>query len=222
MDLLPHAVSNNVAWCALVCTEGGVNDRPTGTWRVSGSPAPLFPDAVTLRPGVSADQLAAVLADRPVCSVKDSFADVDLEPHDFGPLFTGRWIGREPAPVCSSPGWSPVTNPAELERWCAAAELPEVLPTRLLRDPSVRVLAAHHDGVLAAGAIVNVTGAVVGLSNVFQVHGAVACVWDQVASVVAGFFPGLPIVGYEHGAELDAALAIGFSDLGPVRVWLRG
>jgi len=146
----------------------------------------------------------------------------DLEPHDFGPLFTGRWIGREPAPVCSSPGWSPVTNPAELERWCAAAELPEVLPTRLLHDPSVRVLAAHHDGVLAAGAIVNVTGAVVGLSNVFQVHGAVARVWDQVSSVVAGFFPGLPIVGYEHGAELDSALATGFSDLGPVRVWLRG
>lgn len=220
MDLLGHAVSNNVGWCALVADRGGVPDRGAGVWRVTGRAAPLFPDAVTLRPGVVADAVAAVLVDRPVCSVKDSFADVDLEPHGFRVLFTGRWIGRAPAPVSQVPGWSQVTEPVELARWCTAAELPEVLPLRLLREPSVRILAAHHDGLLVAGAILTLTGAVVGLSNVVQVLGAAPLVWDRLGSVVAAHGPGRPIVGYEHGADLERALAAGFADLGPVRVWL--
>ena len=226
MDLLGHAVSNNVDWCALVAERGGVPDRAAGGWRVTGRAAPLFPDAVTLRPGVSVDAVASVLVDRPVCSVKDSFAEVDLEPHGFRLLFTGRWIGRVPEPVSQEPvsqepGWSRVTEPVELARWCTAAELPQVLALRMLRQPSVRVLAAHHDGLLVAGAILTLTGAVVGLSNVVQVRGAAPPVWDQLGSVVAAHVPGLPVVGYEHGADLERALAAGFADLGPVRVWLR-
>jgi len=32
-------------------------------------------------------------------------------------------------------------------------------------------------------------------------------------------FPGLPLVGYERGSELDAMVALGFERLGPLRVW---
>ncbi len=31
----------------------------------------------------------------------------------------------------------------------------------------------------------------------------------------------LPLVGYEQGAALQAALASGFSEIGSLRVWLR-
>lgn len=91
MDLLRRAVLNNVEWFGLVSGRG-VSDGATGVRLVTGSPSPLFPDAVTLRRGVSADQLASVLSDRRTCSVQDSFADVDLGPHGFRRLFTGRWI----------------------------------------------------------------------------------------------------------------------------------
>jgi len=31
----------------------------------------------------------------------------------------------------------------------------------------------------------------------------------------------LPITGYEHGDDLDAALRNGYTALGPLRVWLK-
>jgi hypothetical protein len=222
MDLLSSAVSNNVEWCASVCRGGGTTDTTTGVWLATGSPAPLFPDAVTLKGGVSARQLVEVLSGRKSCSVKDSYADVDLEPYGFSELFTAQWIGQTTALNTLAPtGWSHLTERPELESWCAVAELPEVLPIGLLRDPSVRVLAAYREGRLAAGAVANSSDTVVGLSNVFQIGADSRWVWHEVASVVARFFPGKPVVGYEHGPDLDAALAAGFSDLGPVRVWLR-
>lgn len=47
------------------------------------------------------------------------------------------------------------------------------------------------------------------ISNVFQIGGDCQCVWREVASVVAPYFPGNPVVGYQHGLDLDAALAAG-------------
>jgi hypothetical protein len=222
MSLLAGAVSNNVDWCALVCGSGGIADPAAGVWLAQGSPPPLFPDAVTLRAGVAAERLGALLADRPQCAVKDSFADVDLEPYGLRELFTARWIGLRHGPsAAGSPRWSRIADTAGLDAWCAAAQLPEPLPAALLRDRSVRILAASRGGALAAGAIVNRSAAVVGLSNVFQVGAGERWVWRQVAGAAAQRFPGLPIVGYEHGADLGAALAAGFADLGPVRVWAR-
>jgi len=55
----------------------------------------------------------------------------------------------------------------------------------------------------------------------FQIDEDARLVWGEVAAVVGQLFPSLPVVGYEHGADLDAALAAGFTNLGPLRVWLR-
>ena len=38
----------------------------------------------------------------------------------------------------------------------------------------------------------------------------------------AALRPGLPVVGYEHGADLAAAQQAGCQVLGPLRVWARG
>ena len=220
MSLLSDAVSNNVEWCSLVSPRGGTQSPSTGVWLVAGTPPAFFPDAVTLRSGVSSAGLASALADRPRCSVKDSFADVDLKPYGFGELFTASWIARTPAPGDGdSTGWSCIADPADLESWCAAAQLPEVLPTRLVQDLAVRVLARCIDGVIVAGAIANRSATVVGLSNVFTVDDQEP--WRQIVAVVSHHFPKLPIVGYERGDGLSAAIRTGFDDVGPLRVWLR-
>jgi hypothetical protein len=39
-------------------------------------------------------------------------------------------------------------------------------------------------------------------------------------AAVASAFPGVPVVGYEHGDELRTALDHGAEPLGPLRVWL--
>jgi hypothetical protein len=45
--------------------------------------------------------------------------------------------------------------------------------------------------------------------------------WRGAVAAVSAAFPGLPVVGYEHGAALSAALACGAEPLGALRVWLR-
>lgn len=220
VSLLSHAVSNNVEWCSLVSPIGGMDDNSTGVWLAAGTPAAFFPNAVTLRAGVNAADLGSALSDRPRCSVKDSFADVNLKPYGFRELFSASWIARMPAPGDDdSTGWSSLTDPADLESWCTAAQLPEVLPMRLLQNPTVRVLAYRLDGVILAGAIANRSDTVVGLSNVFRVDDYAP--WQQIVAVVTRHFPKLPIVGYESGGELATALGAGFDDVGPLRVWLR-
>jgi hypothetical protein len=72
MDLLESAVLNNVEWCALVARRGGAADVSRGVWLIAGRPPALFPDAVTLRAAVSADELVDLLSSRGSCSVKDS------------------------------------------------------------------------------------------------------------------------------------------------------
>ena len=44
--------------------------------------------------------------------------------------------------------------------------------------------------------------------------------WAAIPAAVNAAFPAAALVGYEHGTGLRAAIAAGFSDLGPLRVWL--
>jgi hypothetical protein len=42
-----------------------------------------------------------------------------------------------------------------------------------------------------------------------------------VIASAAARFPGLPLVGYERGADLAHALDAGFTTIGPLIVWQR-
>src|SRR5690349_21862218 len=53
-----------------------------------------YPDAVTLHASVDADGLLARVDATSGCSIKDSFADLDLTPRGFDPLFDATWIRR--------------------------------------------------------------------------------------------------------------------------------
>jgi hypothetical protein len=40
-------------------------------------------------------------------------------------------------------------------------------------------------------------------------------------AIAAAAFPGRDLVGYERGADLDAAMTVGILSIGSLRVWIR-
>ena len=106
-DRIRVAVENNAKWCDLVCRSHGISTSWNDGFWVSRQPSPQFyPEAVTLQRKVSPEQLINELPPG-LCSVKDSFADLDLASRGFEQLFDARWIYRVP-PVGTEPatGWT--------------------------------------------------------------------------------------------------------------------
>jgi hypothetical protein len=202
------AVQNNARWCDLVCRAHGL---PTVVseqmWTAPEGSQRLYPDAMTLAPRLDADFVLRQIETSPGCSVKDSFADLDLSQHGFIVLFDARWLYREPASPRTRPrlDWQLITSNDDLERWAAAADLKGIIRPELLDDPTVRVLAVRDEQAVRAvravraGAIMNRTGATVGLSNVFTTATTPTSAWRDLPGAVGDVFGGVPIVGYEHG-----------------------
>jgi hypothetical protein len=228
------AVRNNAAWCDSVCRShdiaGTFDER---AWRSARRPPPYYPDAITLRhDAVPADFLSVIDLTSPGCSVKDSFATLDLAPDGFTALFTAQWIHRPAgltAPAAPTLGIARVSTPAQLRDWQAAWHdgdpAPDVFRPALLDDPTVRVLALHDGEYLCGGFVLNLGSGLVGLSNLFATgRTGVAAIWAAAITSAAGHFPGLPLVGYEHEDDLALALALasGFTPIGALRVWLHG
>jgi hypothetical protein len=187
------AVRENAQWCDLVCRGHG---RPTafadGVWRAGRRSPEFYPDAVTLAPGIPAGRVLAGLDLSPGCSVKDSFADLDLAPYGFAVLFDAQWIHRPPW-TGGPGGW----------RRIPPGDFPD--------DPSVVVLGDDEGGRVVA----HRSDRAAGLSNLIGDD------WPGAVAAVGTAFPGLPIVGYEQSADLPAASAAGFAPIGPLRVWFR-
>lgn len=205
------AAENNARWCDRVCRSHGV---PTAMgeelWVALRRSPELYPDAVTCARDLTAEAVLERVDDGPGCSVKDSFADLDLGSRGFVELFQAEWLFREPTDARRPAGlsWTTVETADDLQGWARTAGLAGTIRADLLNDPTVRILAAHGPAGISAGAIASRTGAVVGVSNVFTTNISV----DQAS---------MPIVGYEHGEDLQAALANGFTAIGSLRVWLR-
>ena len=236
--VITTAAANNAAWCASMCR---THDLPTTAdgrvWRSARRTPMYYPDAVTLAPGVPAAEVLDGIDTSPGCSVKDSFADLDLSPYGFFVLFEGEWITRapaEPAPTAGALDWTAVRDAAGLAAWEKAWDggAPDLFAPALLDDPDVAVIAGcDAEGHTRAGAVLNLSArtdggdggestGVVGVSNVFDTRVG-DDVYDAVARTAAALHPGVPLVGYETDGDLAAALAQGFTPLGPLRVWLR-
>jgi hypothetical protein len=218
------AADNNARWCDAVCRSHGLATLFVGDLWIAAAGAPRFyPDVVTLRPGAS---VADVMAHLPPGAqfVKDSFACLDLEPEGFGVLFDARWfVHRSPRSAVPALVWTPIDAAGELDDWTRAARLEGIIRAELLADPAVRIFAGRRSahGPIAAGAIANATGQVVGISNVFCEEADASVVWRDLQGVAALAFAGRPLVGYEQGDALARAIESGFSPLGPLRVWHR-
>ncbi|WP_229758862.1 hypothetical protein [Peterkaempfera bronchialis] len=175
------------------------------------------------------DFLPGVDTASPGCSVKDSFATLDLTSYGFGVLFHAQWIHRPAGlPVAAAPGLRTerVATAARLrdwqDAWHGGAGAPDVFRPALLDDPSVLVLAVLDGDDLAGGAVLNRGSGPVGVSNLYATDpGGTAAIWSSAITAAADHFPGLPLVGYERGDGLTPALAGGFTVLGPLRVWLH-
>ena len=221
---LVAAVQNNVCWCDIVCRSHGVPTvRSEQLWIAPEGSPPLYPDAVTLAPQLAADSVLRRIDTSPGCSVKDSFADLDLSPHGFTVLFDARWLFRGPASPRTRPrlGWQPITSEDDLERWAVAADLEGIIRPELLRDRTVHVLAVRDEQAVTTGAIINRTGATIGISNVFTTVATTASAWRDLPAAVGDAIARVPIVGYEQGNALAAATESGFEPVAPLRVWLK-
>ncbi|WP_367401511.1 hypothetical protein [Streptomyces xanthophaeus] len=182
---------------------------------------------MTLEPAVPAGSVVrGVDTTSPGCSVKDSFADLDLAGAGFEVLFEAQWIHRPagvplPGAEAEAAGleWSEVSGAEELAAWEAAFGGGEsvqgdgLFPPALLGEGIV-FLAGRAGGRIVAGAVASTGGGVVGVSNLF------GAAWAGVLGAVSARWPELDVVGYEHGEDLEAAVRGGFVPIGPLRVWL--
>ncbi|MFE5559989.1 hypothetical protein [Streptomyces sp. NPDC056544] len=227
--LLRRAALNNTTWCGAVCRAHGLAPRYDGEqlWFSARRTPPMYPDAVTLEPGVPARNVVrGVDTASAGCSVKDSFADLDLAGDGFEVLFEAQWIHRPagaPLPEAEAEAagleWSEVSGAEELAAWEAAFDGGEGAggdgPFRPgLLGEGIVFLAGRVDGRIVAGAVANTGGGVVGVSNLF------GAAWAGVLGAVRARWPELDVVGYEHGEDLEAAVRAGFAPIGPLRVWL--
>jgi hypothetical protein len=226
------AAANNAEWCGIFCRTHGIGGAfYPHFWASPTRTPPYYPDAVTLDQAATAQSILGVIdTATPGCSVKDSFANLDMSREGFRILFESEWIWRAPGPPAHASGgvlnWRRVVDTAELEAWEAARSGWSV-DTRLFRPalldhPAVTVLGGYIQEHLVAGAVLNQSRAVVGVSNVFAEAGALGDARAGCVEAVAIANPGLPIVGYESGKGLSAACDCGFSSVGRLRVWING
>ncbi len=197
-------------------------------WTSATRTPPFYPDAVTLSPAVAAAGVLARIDATAGCSVKDSFASLDLSAHGFRVLFDAEWIVRPSgaaAPAPAGPRWERVTDRDAFAQWKRARSgddgSTDVLVYELLEHNAVSVVAAREGERIVAGAILNHSERVVGVSNFFTVDDVAAASWRGLVAFIAAQFPGSTVVGYESGDDLAAALGAGFEVAGPLRVWIR-
>jgi hypothetical protein len=217
---LDLAVRENATWCDLVCRLSRLTPSADASmWWTTRRAPERFPDAVTLTPTASVYDALSRIDNSAGASVKDSFATLDLEPDGYSALFDATWIARPPAGVSGPPPLMKIADKFRFGAWRHAAGVTEdSLPNGILRAAGVTVVGAHTPDGFTGGGILHHTrigGAeVVGLSNAFGSFAA-------VADTALAMFPGSWIVGYERGDELPQAVAQGFLETGPLRVWMR-
>ncbi|WEV24105.1 hypothetical protein OYE22_02000 [Streptomyces sp. 71268] len=228
--LVHAAARNNAEWCAAMSRSHGL----TGEFRADAwaSPArtPLYyPDAVTLVPGADRAALVSRIdTTAPGATIKDSFADLDLTEAGFHVLFDAQWLHRPAsAPACAPDlSWEVASDPAALRAWALTWDGGEgnadLFRPELLDDPATFVLAGQSaDDQVLAGAVASRGDQVVGVSNVFGLDGGPDSTWPGVLNTLHKLFPTLPVVGYEQGEDLTAAVRHGFEPVGPLRIWLH-
>ena len=228
-DWVRIAARNNAEWCDILCRSHGIPGRfDPDAWVDPHRTPPYYPDAVTLDPAaVGKRVLARIDTITRGGSVKDSFANLDLAPFGFEIAHEAEWIRRDPGPTPNTAvRWMRLENEAELSAWETAWDAEGaglgLFGPSLLREPSVQILGGSVDGSVVAGAIVNRTEDVVGVSNLFTALGDVDDAWSACLAYLEVAHPGLAVVGYEAGEALVAARRHGFGSVGPLRIWMEG
>jgi hypothetical protein len=223
------AAVNNAEWCDVVCRTHGVEATFDETaWTSRTRTPPYYPDAVTLIADPSVGDLLSRIDASPGCSIKDSFASLDLTTDGFRVLFEAEWIVRTPTAhrrEAPSTGWTIVRDLDAFSRWEHAwrgVDGPAgVLRGDLLGHDSVVLLGVQDEDRVVAGAVLNRSADVVGISNFFAAPDIAAASWVSCVAFASSLFPRSTMVGYASGDDLAIARAGGFDTAGPLRVWVR-
>ena len=174
----------------------------------------FYPNVVTLAVGDTAleEQRTAVeilqksnLPGR--WSVKDSFNTLDLSRRGFDLLFDAQWIR----------GGMPAAGPETDIVWQREEKGAEPWP---FDDPGFAMFKGRRGFKVVAGFMLYRSENVVGVTNVVAEAGDAPSVWRSLALLAAQTFPRLPLVGYESGRELQAAVNAGFEAGDKLRVWV--
>jgi hypothetical protein len=231
------AAHNNALWCDAVCR---AHDRPgefqDTLWLTRLGAPRFYPDVVTIAGTEAApaqmEAIAALVGStrQKEWAVKDSFQSLELDLLGFEPLFDAEWValnGPPPDGDTSEYRWTRVTSKAGLIAWeqsrageevnAAAISAPRIFTPGLLADANVAFVSIQRDDRIVGGGILNRGAEVVGLSNPFGP--SIDMVYWRLAAIAAEIFPGLLLVGYEHGVELASAHHAGFKTVGSLRVW---
>jgi hypothetical protein len=211
-----EAARNNAEWCDTFCRTHGISGVfGAEFWSAASRTPPYYPDAITLSPATDAAVLIRSVDASAGCTVKDSFACLDLTPYGFEVLFEAQWIVRQPSGRNDSPLWTIVRDTARLREWeLALGGDGGLFRPELLTDERVTIFASMERSSIVGGCVANASGSLVGLSNVFGDYAA-------AVAVVSGCFPERTLVGSESGGELELALRAGFRPAGPLRIWSR-
>ena len=160
------SVAASHAWYADVFALHGIpTATDAGLWRALATPPPLHSAAKTLVPGVREADAVAAVAPYEVCSIADSFGDLDLSGHGFDVLIDATWLLHEPLDPAPLPaGWERVSDTKTLAVWVDLHGTPGVFPDAVLEHPAFTVL-ARGDG---AGAVVHAAEAAVTVAHVLR------------------------------------------------------
>jgi hypothetical protein len=224
-----RAAANNAEWCDLVCRTHAIHGTFDGeAWSSPTRTPPFYPDAVTLGADVPVPDLLARIDASRGCSIKDSFASLDLTSFGFRALFDAAWTVRRATPGQRSPTglrWDVVRDPERFvgweQAWRGDGGQRHVLRPALLDHEDVTVLAGRDGDRVVAGVVLNHSTEVVGVSNFFSTHGDVAANWASGLAHIGELVPGAILVGYESADALDAPRSDEFETAGPLRVWVR-
>ena len=218
-----QAVDNNIAWCQLVSAAFGKPSFTTDkVWGLHTTAPLYYPELITTsRTTIEEDILEFLKLDH-ICSLKDSYATLQLEPLGFQLLIEAEWIchpsvNEQKPESCQ---WSIVQTEKEFERWTKMTGLENSIPVDLLANEGVKIFYRDApDGF--AGFIANVAADAVGISNVFSSGMDNVELWRAIPQAVSTEFPGLLLVGYEEGDSLSVACSSGWTSIGPLRVWIK-
>jgi hypothetical protein len=135
----------------------------------------------------------------PGCSVKDSFASINLGFAGFRLLFQAGWIHRRPVrhPIEDGLTWTAVRTPDELRAGAAAHGGGAVFRPTLLDNPTVAILVVRDGDTVVAGVIGNRSTSVVGISDLFTTTAETDQAWASAAGAISVRFPDLPPSRYQ-------------------------
>jgi hypothetical protein len=218
--MLDKAVLNNILWCGTVSEMHGASRKMSGNiWGLSSGAPRFYPDIITSSKDVLTQEVIDFIGKREIFSLKDSYSNLELVPYGFKILFEAEWIYHEPIHGESKgQEWRIIQTEKELLEWASICDLQDIMKRDIIKKSDVKIFINWEK---QTSFIANLGADVVGISNVFSKVPPNEELWVNISQIVSTKFPGLPMVGYEHGQDLLYALSSGWKSLGPLRVWIK-